>query len=194
MAEAIGRSSEQKCELPGRALHAMWHRCQRPNRPPCTALHGRSNFICICMHCWTSALPAGMLPVLTPGMWRVTIKPVQDAPCQQTMPISKGQRIRLNHVETSKWLHSHMHRSPLTGNQEVSAYGGPSQSDTGDVWTVSWSGANSLWEKANTVRCYQTRAPGTTPAACVRSSPTQPGLGMLEPWDHNAHHAACRSI
>lgn len=76
----------------------------------------------------------------------------QDAPCQQTMPISKGQRIRLNHVETSKWLHSHLHRSPLTGNQEVSAYGGPAQSDTGDVWTITWNGSNKLWEKANTVR------------------------------------------
>eukprot|EP00892_Ulva_mutabilis_P011857 jgi/Ulvmu1/9043/UM005_0136.1 len=83
------------------------------------------------------------------GYWEVV--GAQDAPCQQTMPISKGQRIRLNHVETSKWLHSHTHKSPLTANQEISAYGGPSQSDTGDVWTVTWNGSNKLWEKANTV-------------------------------------------
>lgn len=78
---------------------------------------------------------------------------MQEFPCEQMAPISKGQHIRLHHIETSKWLHSHQHRSPLTANQEVSAYGGPKQSDTGDVWTVTWVGSNKQWEKATTVRC-----------------------------------------
>lgn len=95
------------------------------------------------------------------------------------MPISKGQRIRLNHVETSKWLHSHLHKSPLTANQEVSAYGGPSQSDTGDVWTVTWNGSNKLWDKANTVRPPPLSA---LLVQCHTSGPTPETQCLVHVW------------
>jgi hypothetical protein len=35
-----------------------------------------------------------------------------------------GSVIRLQHVATEKYLHSHHHAAPLSGNQEVSAYEG----------------------------------------------------------------------
>jgi MIR domain-containing protein len=43
--------------------------------------------------------------------------------------LKNGDTIRLQHQTTKKYLHSHLHVSPLSGNQEVSCYG-PS-SDTG---------------------------------------------------------------
>jgi dolichyl-phosphate-mannose--protein O-mannosyl transferase len=38
-------------------------------------------------------------------------------------PVKKQQRLRLQHVATRKWLHSHLFQSPLSGNQEVSGGG-----------------------------------------------------------------------
>ena len=74
--------------------------------------------------------------------------------------MSKGTRIRLQHLETRRWLHSHSHLSPLSGHvaqaqrhafrtaarshgslhhsarrqQEVSAFGDDNQSNTNDNW------------------------------------------------------------
>jgi hypothetical protein len=42
--------------------------------------------------------------------------------------------IRLQHQSTKYYLHSHLHQSPLTKQQEVSCYG--PESDTGDNWKV----------------------------------------------------------
>lgn len=51
--------------------------------------------------------------------------------------VSTGQHVRLQHLETKKYLHSHNHRSPLSGNQEVSCYGdGAGASNSNDVWRV----------------------------------------------------------
>lgn len=33
--------------------------------------------------------------------------------------IPNGSIIRLQHVRTRKWLHSHLHQSPISGNLEV---------------------------------------------------------------------------
>ena len=41
--------------------------------------------------------------------------------CMQGSPISKGQEVRLQHVGTRRWLHSHQFASPLSNNQEVGA-------------------------------------------------------------------------
>ena len=69
--------------------------------------------------------------------------------------MAKGSRIRLQHLETRRWLHSHSHLSPLSGRvaqaqpprrgssrgrntarrqQEVSAFGDENQSNTNDNW------------------------------------------------------------
>nr|XP_018906954.1 PREDICTED: stromal cell-derived factor 2 [Bemisia tabaci] len=47
-----------------------------------------------------------------------------------------GDIIRLLHLETKMNLHSHLFPSPLSGNQEVSAYGKNGEGDSGDHWEV----------------------------------------------------------
>jgi dolichyl-phosphate-mannose--protein O-mannosyl transferase len=47
--------------------------------------------------------------------------------------ILKGDVVILRHMATSTWLHSHDHKSPLSNNQEVSAYVGK---DDGNFWEV----------------------------------------------------------
>ena len=73
-------------------------------------------------------------------------------PCPQGTPIKSGFTFRLQHSRTGKWLHSHLHRSPLSGNQEVSCYGGSgNESDGGDLWIVEFDG-NEWWFQDQPVR------------------------------------------
>lgn len=65
-------------------------------------------------------------------------------------PIQCGSIIRLTHLTTKKNLHSHLFNSPLSGNQEVSAYGNDGEGDTGDHWYVDCSG--DYWERDDDVR------------------------------------------
>lgn len=49
--------------------------------------------------------------------------------------------LRLEHVKTKMNLHSHLFTSPLSGNQEISAYGdAKGEGDSGDNWTVICTG------------------------------------------------------
>ena len=75
-----------------------------------------------------------------------------EAPCKPGDPVTKGQKVRLHHTETKKWLHSHNFRSPLSQQWEVSAYGSPRQSDTGDTWAVTWDGKATTWDASAKVR------------------------------------------
>ncbi|GMH32212.1 hypothetical protein BSKO_00046 [Bryopsis sp. KO-2023] len=75
-----------------------------------------------------------------------------DAPCKQGAAIVRSQQLRLQHAPTRRWLHSHLHQSPLSQNQEVSAFGGDDESDTGDVWTIEWDSRNKSWERDTKVR------------------------------------------
>lgn len=57
--------------------------------------------------------------------------------CSRGEEIKCGNIIRLQHMSTLKNLHSHIFSSPLSGNQEISAYGDESgEGDTGDHWEV----------------------------------------------------------
>ena len=78
----------------------------------------------------------------------------QGASAAQGGPIAKGQSIRLLHSATDKWLHSHLFKSPLSGQQEVSAFGSKVQSDTGDSWSVWWDGGAHTWTQDMTVRLF----------------------------------------
>ena len=53
--------------------------------------------------------------------------------CTRGDPIKCGQRVRLLHMQTKKYLHSHLHVSPLSSQQEVSAN---NPTDGGDNWIV----------------------------------------------------------
>ncbi|KAF9189254.1 hypothetical protein BGZ51_008198 [Haplosporangium sp. Z 767] len=53
--------------------------------------------------------------------------------CGRGEPVPCGSTIRLKHINTKKFLHSHHHHSPMSGGLEVSAYEGQ---DDGDNWEV----------------------------------------------------------
>eukprot|EP01134_Creolimax_fragrantissima_P006077 CFRG6077T1 len=57
-------------------------------------------------------------------------------PCKVGKPVKCGGKVRLTHAQTNKNLHSHLHRSPLSRQQEISAYGIDGEGDEGDVWYV----------------------------------------------------------
>ncbi|XP_042045095.1 stromal cell-derived factor 2-like protein [Salvia splendens] len=50
------------------------------------------------------------------------VRPVQDSSSKQGDSIKTGSLIRLQHMKTRKWLHSHLHASPISGNMEVSVH------------------------------------------------------------------------
>uniref|UniRef100_A0A7R9W406 MIR domain-containing protein n=1 Tax=Pseudictyota dubia TaxID=2749911 RepID=A0A7R9W406_9STRA len=74
------------------------------------------------------------------------IREGDDQPdCSPGEPIECGQRIRLTHLHTQKNLHTHLIRSPLSRQQEVSGYGEGGEGDSGDDWiVVCGSGAKYL--------------------------------------------------
>ncbi|XP_059474799.1 stromal cell-derived factor 2 [Neocloeon triangulifer] len=73
------------------------------------------------------------------------IKAATGKICSRGEPIGCGSVIRLEHVSTKKNLHSHHFPSPLSSNQEISAYGDNSgEGDTGDHWTVICKGDSWL--------------------------------------------------
>ena len=47
-----------------------------------------------------------------------------------------GDHIRLEHMSTRKNLHSHIHTSPLSQQQEISGFGVNGEGDAGDDWKV----------------------------------------------------------
>lgn len=48
------------------------------------------------------------------------VKPIHESSAKQGDTIKSGTIIRLQHMRTRKWLHSHLHASPISGNMEVS--------------------------------------------------------------------------
>jgi dolichyl-phosphate-mannose--protein O-mannosyl transferase len=77
--------------------------------------------------------------------------PTSTYPLSAGTPIQCGSIIRLQHVLTKRYLHSHQHHSPLTQRQEISGYGDANASDSGDDWKVECVGAKTgdFWKKEN---------------------------------------------
>lgn len=67
-----------------------------------------------------------------------SIMSVNNTACNRGQPIKCGDYVRLFHLSTGCFLHSHLFTSPLSQNyQEVSCFGKDGQqSDTGDFWRV----------------------------------------------------------
>lgn len=81
--------------------------------------------------------------------WRVEIV---DDDHEQGDIIPNGAVIRLQHAGTRKWLHcGQMHRSPLSGNLEVSARDGE-ETDSGDFWKLEIQGSEPEWTLDQKVR------------------------------------------
>eukprot|EP01116_Phalansterium_solitarium_P013748 TRINITY_DN31152_c0_g1_i1.p1 TRINITY_DN31152_c0_g1~~TRINITY_DN31152_c0_g1_i1.p1 ORF type:complete len:218 (+),score=39.74 TRINITY_DN31152_c0_g1_i1:62-715(+) len=82
----------------------------------------------------------------TNSLWQV--RGAGDKRCLTGTPLKNGDIVRILHLNTRKNLHSHLHQSPLTQQQEVSAFndrGG----DSGDNWKIVTDGA---WKRGQTVR------------------------------------------
>ncbi|XP_032934096.1 stromal cell-derived factor 2 [Catharus ustulatus] len=84
--------------------------------------------------------------------WRVRARTA--AVCRRGTPVRCGQAIRLTHLGTGRNLHSHRFTSPLSGNQEVSAFGEAGEGDYLDDWTVVCSG--TYWVRDDEVRFQHT--------------------------------------
>lgn len=67
-------------------------------------------------------------------------------------PIKCDSIIRMLHVQTRKNLHSHDFQSPLSHNQEVSAYGENGIGDEGDLWKVICTSRNDFWLRQDAIR------------------------------------------
>lgn len=69
-------------------------------------------------------------------------------PCVTGEKIPFGTKIRLTHVETGGNLHSHHVRSPLSNQQEITAFGQEGEGDNGDDWIVNPAkGSDKFWKK-----------------------------------------------
>lgn len=88
------------------------------------------------------------------GASTMTDETAKTHTCIQAMPIPCNSFIRLTHSSTVKNLHSHDYTSPLSNQQEVSAYGtGDGNGDGGDNWAVVCTGANQeFWIADQPVR------------------------------------------
>lgn len=80
-----------------------------------------------------------------------TIRAITGKSCDRGEPIKCGDQIRFYHGSTKKNLHSHHFMSPLSGNQEISAYGDDNGvGDSGDHWEVVCSG--DTWIREDSVK------------------------------------------
>lgn len=80
------------------------------------------------------------------------VKPVPGSTAKQGDTIDTGSVIRLQHTKTRKWLHSHLHASPISGNLEVSCFGADTNSDTGDHWKLDIEGKGKVWRQDQKIR------------------------------------------
>ena len=79
-------------------------------------------------------------------MWILGMADGKDT-CLAGSPIMCGDTVRMIHLLTGKNLHSHGFRSPLTGQQEVSAFGDDGAGDSGDNWKIVCpSGMGKPWK------------------------------------------------
>lgn len=83
-----------------------------------------------------------------------SVRGTSDDACHRGIPVQCGQNIRLTHVNTGRNLHSHYFTSPLSSNQEVSAFGENGEGDHLDEWTVLCAG--SVWQRDESVRFRHT--------------------------------------
>ena len=74
--------------------------------------------------------------------------------CQRGQPLKSGDRVRLQHAKSRRWLHSHHVPSPISRQLEVSAFGGETQSDAMDEWILEVdpgtnvkSGSSVFWKR-----------------------------------------------
>lgn len=80
------------------------------------------------------------------------VRGTADNPCQRSARVKCGAIVRLTHYSTKKNLHTHLHRSPLSGNQEVSCFGDSGEGDAGDYWEVVCPNGGPYWARQTPTR------------------------------------------
>ncbi|KAJ9549116.1 hypothetical protein OSB04_021659 [Centaurea solstitialis] len=88
------------------------------------------------------------------------VRPVPETSARQGDSIETGTVIRLQHMRTRKWLHSHLHASPISGNLEVSCFGNDGNSDTGDHWRLEIEGSGKTWKQDQKIRLHHVETGG----------------------------------
>lgn len=79
------------------------------------------------------------------------IYPPLEGSCHRGDPIKCGEKIRLKHLTTGCFLHTHHFQAPLSKHhQEVSCFGSTSQSDSGDNWIIMCDGEE--WQESDAVK------------------------------------------
>eukprot|EP00560_Eucampia_antarctica_P005240 CAMPEP_0197832974 /NCGR_PEP_ID=MMETSP1437-20131217/17195_1 /TAXON_ID=49252 ORGANISM="Eucampia antarctica, Strain CCMP1452" /NCGR_SAMPLE_ID=MMETSP1437 /ASSEMBLY_ACC=CAM_ASM_001096 /LENGTH=221 /DNA_ID=CAMNT_0043436679 /DNA_START=51 /DNA_END=716 /DNA_ORIENTATION=+ len=78
------------------------------------------------------------IPDRTQGsaLWIIKESALSKEPCLSGAKLTCGSKIRLTHKTTNRNLHSHPIRSPLSNQQEVSAFGDNGEGDEGDDWII----------------------------------------------------------
>jgi len=76
---------------------------------------------------------------------------IHDKHCPTGTPLKNNDAIRLQHLQTGKNLHSHLHKSPLTNQQEVSCFGDSESGDTGDHWKVLVKSGEPHWKRDSVI-------------------------------------------
>ncbi|KAI3521172.1 hypothetical protein L1887_10633 [Cichorium endivia] len=88
------------------------------------------------------------------------VRPAPETYVKQGEIIKTGTIIRLQHLRTRKWLHSHLHASPISGNLEVSCFGDDGSSDSGDQWKLEIEGSEKTWKQDQKVRLHHVDTSG----------------------------------
>eukprot|EP00727_Mastigamoeba_balamuthi_P000213 m51a1_g10189 hypothetical protein (212) ;mRNA; f:5308-6528 len=112
----------------------------------------------------------------TNSFWLIRGK--TETSCPQGRRLSHGDEVRLLHQNTLLNLHSHLHQSPLTRNQEVSCFGENGSGDTGDFWAVE-TADKGPWKRGQTIRLRHVDT-GKYLAAMPHAKFNNPIPGQLE--------------
>nr|XP_043606146.1 stromal cell-derived factor 2-like protein [Erigeron canadensis] len=88
------------------------------------------------------------------------VRPEPETSVKSGDTIKSGTIIRLQHMKTRRWLHSHLHASPISGNLEVSCFGDDGKSDTGDYWRVEIEGSGKTWKQDQRIRLHHVDTSG----------------------------------
>eukprot|EP01111_Echinosteliopsis_oligospora_P009886 TRINITY_DN2985_c0_g1_i1.p1 TRINITY_DN2985_c0_g1~~TRINITY_DN2985_c0_g1_i1.p1 ORF type:complete len:217 (+),score=67.32 TRINITY_DN2985_c0_g1_i1:101-751(+) len=86
------------------------------------------------------------------SLW--VVKGPHGSYCPQGKLVKNGDIIRLQHLNTRRNLHSHLHRSPHTKQNEVSCYEEGDVGDTGDHWKVALRDGGDGWRREASVRFH----------------------------------------
>jgi len=83
----------------------------------------------------------------TNSLW--IVRGSHNTDCLRGQAFKNKDIIRLEHLNTHKYLHSHLHKSPISKNQEVSAFGEKKSGDTGDNWQIE---CRNAWDRNEKIR------------------------------------------